>query len=149
MDRRLGQDGLPSGTDMKYAHIDENNQIIGWYSSDVHDNIPEPNIEVSEEQWQTAIDNAHNKINQDGSTETADFRSQEEIDQWNYDGVEEDMGGEFINNNSVFGNTSANYHKFMEALQHMKDARTRLAQGREGNITIPKVQGKLNLAGLS
>ena len=83
MDRRLGQDGLPSGTDMKYAHIDENNQIIGWYSSDVHDNIPEPNIEVSEEQWQTAIDNAHNKINQDGSTETADFRSQEEIDQWN------------------------------------------------------------------
>jgi len=62
----------------------------------------------------------------------------DEIEEYDYDGVEEDMGDVFINNNSVFGNTSANYHKFMEALQHMKDARTRLAQGREGNTTIPK-----------
>lgn len=62
----------------------------------------------------------------------------QEIDEWDYDGLEEDMQDQFINNDSVFGNTSANYHKFMEAFQHLKDARTRLAQGREGNITIPK-----------
>jgi hypothetical protein len=62
----------------------------------------------------------------------------QELDDYDYDGIEEDMEDVFINNNTVFGNTSANYHKFMEAYQHMKDARTRLAQGREGNITIPK-----------
>jgi hypothetical protein len=64
---------------MKIAHINENNQLLGWYSTDIHKEIPTPNIEVTEEQWQTAIDNGHNKVNEDGTTELFDFRTAEEI----------------------------------------------------------------------
>jgi|DEB0MinimDraft_10_1074344.scaffolds.fasta_scaffold29787_2 hypothetical protein len=68
---------------MKYAHINENNILLGWYDSDVHDVIPTPNIQVTEDQWQNSIDNNHNKVNADGSTEFVDIRPQEEIDAWN------------------------------------------------------------------
>ena len=61
-----------------YAHIDCNNQIIGWYNDEAHDTIPEPNIEVTEGQWSNALDNDHNKIYGDGSTEKVDFRTNEE-----------------------------------------------------------------------
>jgi len=60
---------------MKKAHIDNNNQLLGWYDTDMHSIIPEPNINVSNEQWQIAINNNHNKVNNDGSTEIFDFRS--------------------------------------------------------------------------
>ena len=39
---------------MKYAHV-INNKLMGWYESDIHKKIPEPNIEVSEEEWQEAV----------------------------------------------------------------------------------------------
>lgn len=66
---------------MKYAHIEKDtNKILGWYDSDIHSNIPEPNIQVLDAQWQIAINNGHNKVNIDGSTELYDFRTQEEID---------------------------------------------------------------------
>jgi hypothetical protein len=62
-----------------YAHIDSsNNQLLGWYNDEAHDTIPEPNIEVTEEQWANALDNDHNKVNSDGSSEIADFRTNEE-----------------------------------------------------------------------
>jgi len=63
---------------MKLAHIDENNKILGWYDSNIHSTIPSPTVEVSDEQWQSAIDNNHNKANADGTTETFDFRTDEE-----------------------------------------------------------------------
>lgn len=63
---------------MKLAHIDDNNKILGWYDSEIHASVPSPTIEVSEEQWQSAIDNNHNKANADGTTETFDFRTDEE-----------------------------------------------------------------------
>ena len=62
-----------------YAHIESTtNQLIGWYNDEAHDTIPEPNIEVTEEQWANALDNDHNKVNSDGSSEIADFRTNEE-----------------------------------------------------------------------
>lgn len=86
---------------MKYAHLDTNKKILGWYSDDVHgtfvsasfdedgkllkdsyydiSKIPTPNIKVTEEQWQVAIDNGHNKVNTNGTTELFDFRTTEEI----------------------------------------------------------------------
>lgn len=97
---------------MKYAHINENNQLLGWYDKEVHGTyiepihetkttttdgvetvekvlvkdgywdtlkIPTPNIEVSEEAWQNAVNNGHNKVNEDGTTEFFDFRTSEEI----------------------------------------------------------------------
>jgi hypothetical protein len=66
---------------MKYAHYDKTTrQILGWYDDGIHKEIPTPNLKVEEEVWQNAIDNNHNKINEDGTTELFDFRTQEEID---------------------------------------------------------------------
>lgn len=65
---------------MKYAHYDTTTrQILGWYDSGIHKAIQTPNVEVEDTVWQNAIDNNHNKINQDGSTCLADFRTENEI----------------------------------------------------------------------
>lgn len=63
---------------MIYAHIDSNNKLLGWYDTNVHSVIPEPKIQVSEEQWKISLEHNHNKVNNDGSTESFDFRSEEE-----------------------------------------------------------------------
>ena len=60
---------------MKYAHINENNQLLGWYDSEIHQSIPTPNIQVTDEQWQEAINNNYNKINDNGSGELFEFRT--------------------------------------------------------------------------
>lgn len=65
---------------MKYAYINEStNQLLGWYDDNIHTTIPTPNVEVTNTQWQTAIDNNCNKINDDGSGEVYDFRTDDEI----------------------------------------------------------------------
>ena len=64
---------------MKYAHINENNKILGWYSDDIHSNIPTPNIEVTEEVWQEAI-NINANCYEDGKFIVKDFRTPEEIE---------------------------------------------------------------------
>ena len=66
---------------MKYAHLEENtNKLLGWYSDEIHSEIPTPNIEVSDEVWQEAI-----KINancyENGEFIVKDFRTEEEIEQ--------------------------------------------------------------------
>lgn len=67
---------------MKKAHLEQNtNRLLGWYDTDIHSVIPEPNVAVTDSQWQEAIDNNHNKVNLDGSTELYDFRTDEEITQ--------------------------------------------------------------------
>ena len=62
---------------MKYAHIDNNGQILGWYESEIHADIPEPNIQVSEEVWQNALDSSHNTII-GGVTSQVDYRTDEQ-----------------------------------------------------------------------
>lgn len=52
----------------KFAHIDENNKLLGWYDDEVHNSIPEPKIKVSEEQHAEAIEKQHNYVEPDGST---------------------------------------------------------------------------------
>ena len=44
---------------MKYAHIDSDGILLGWYSPE--DDIPTPNVEVSDEVWQQALDINANK----------------------------------------------------------------------------------------
>ena len=39
----------------KYAHV-INKRLVGWYDSEIHSKIPEPNVNVSESVWQKAID---------------------------------------------------------------------------------------------
>jgi len=58
---------------MKYAHYNETNgKLLGWYDSEIHETIPTPNIEISEEDWQTAIDNNYNFV--DADTNTLSFK---------------------------------------------------------------------------
>ena len=59
----------------KFAHIDSNNILQGWYDDEIHDSIPTPNVEVTDAQWQTSINNNHNKVNNDGTSETVDLRT--------------------------------------------------------------------------
>lgn len=45
---------------MKYAHLN-GEKLLGWYTKDVHgDNIPTPNVEVTDEVWQKALEDGAN-----------------------------------------------------------------------------------------
>lgn len=64
---------------MKYAHLENNtNKILGWYSDDIHDIIPTPNIEISDDVWQEAI-NINANCYENGKFIVKDFRTSEEI----------------------------------------------------------------------
>lgn len=63
---------------MKYAHIIET-KLQGWYDDSIHSKIPTPNIEVSEEVWQEAI-NINANCYEDGKFIVKDFRTDEEIE---------------------------------------------------------------------
>jgi hypothetical protein len=62
---------------MKYAHVDNNGQILGWYDQEIHQSIPEPNVQVAEDIWQHAINSSHNTII-DGVTSQVDHRSDDQ-----------------------------------------------------------------------
>ena len=62
---------------MKYVHL-ENNKILGYYSKDIHPNIPEGCLEITDEQWQEAI-NINANCYEDGKFIVKDFRTPEEI----------------------------------------------------------------------
>ena len=64
---------------MKYVHL-ENNKILGWYRDDIHSDIPTPNIEVTDEVWQEAI-NINANCYEDGKFIVKDFRTVEEIEE--------------------------------------------------------------------
>ena len=63
---------------MKYAQIDSNNQIIGWFDRLIHDTIPDGCVELSDEKWLSAINNGHNCILENGDTCIKDFYSYHE-----------------------------------------------------------------------
>lgn len=52
---------------MKSVHYKEQTlEVLGWYCPEIHgENIPTPNMELSDKEWQTAIDNNANKVNLD------------------------------------------------------------------------------------
>ncbi|MCT7405611.1 hypothetical protein [Aliarcobacter cryaerophilus] len=63
---------------MKYVHL-ENNKILGWYDDLIHSEIPTPNIEVSDEVWQEAI-NINANCYENEKFIVKDFRTLEEIE---------------------------------------------------------------------
>lgn len=66
---------------MKYAHIEKNtNKILGWYSDDIHSNIPTPNIEVTDEVWQEAL-SINANCYENGKFIVKDFRTEEELEE--------------------------------------------------------------------
>jgi len=66
---------------MKYAHYDKKTgMLLGFYDDAIHPEIPEPNIKITEEQWQEAISNNYNYVDPVNMTlGYKDFRSKEEI----------------------------------------------------------------------
>ena len=66
---------------MKYANIENGtNKLLGWYSDDIHSEIPTPNIEVTDEVWQEAL-NINANCYENGKFIVKDFRTPEEIEQ--------------------------------------------------------------------
>lgn len=64
---------------MKYAQLEENtNKLLGWYSDEIHSEIPTPNIEVDENVWQEAI-NINANCYENEKFIVKDFRTAEEI----------------------------------------------------------------------
>ncbi len=65
---------------MKYVHYDkETGKLIGYYDDVIHQVIPKPNIQITEEQWQEAIDNGYNYVDAKNKTLSyKDFRTKEE-----------------------------------------------------------------------
>jgi len=62
----------------KFAHIDENNIVKGFYDDAVHDSIPTPKVSLTDEQWKTAVDNNHNHIADNGSSKTVSLEETSE-----------------------------------------------------------------------
>ena len=48
---------------MKYAHYDEKEKtLLGYYDDEIHDTIPTPNIEISDEDWAKALNENANSV---------------------------------------------------------------------------------------
>ena len=66
---------------MKYANIENRtNKLLGWYDKEIHLEIPTPNIEVTDEVWQEAL-NINANYYENGKFIVKDFRTPEEIEQ--------------------------------------------------------------------
>ena len=61
-----------------YAHIDHNNRLLGYYTDDIHDTIPTPNVQLTYDQWQSCLAINANKISDEGVGEVVDFRTLDE-----------------------------------------------------------------------
>lgn len=65
---------------MIYAHLEnKTNKLLGWYDDSIHSEIPTPNIEVTKEVWQEAL-NINANCYENGEFIVKDFRTQEEIE---------------------------------------------------------------------
>ena len=63
---------------MKYANIENGtNKLLGWYTKEIHSKIPTPNIEVTDEVWQEALNISANCY-ENGEFIVKDFRTEEE-----------------------------------------------------------------------
>nr|DAO17150.1 MAG TPA: hypothetical protein [Caudoviricetes sp.] len=48
---------------MKYAHYDKNTKrLLGYYDDEIHDTIPTPNIEISDEEWREGLNKNANSV---------------------------------------------------------------------------------------
>ena len=66
---------------MKYANIENRtNKLLGWYDKKIHLEIPTPNIEVTDEVWQEAL-NINANCYENGEFIRKDFRTDEQREQ--------------------------------------------------------------------
>ena len=63
---------------MKYANIENGtNKLLGWYDKEIHLEIPTPNIEVTDEVWQEAL-NINANCYENGEFILKDFTTDEQ-----------------------------------------------------------------------
>jgi hypothetical protein len=63
---------------MKYANIENGtNKLLGWYDKEIHLEIPTPNIEVTDEVWQEAL-NINANCYENGEFILKDFTTYEQ-----------------------------------------------------------------------
>ena len=66
---------------MKYANIENRtNRLLGWYDKEIHLEIPTPNIEVTDEVWQEAL-NINANCYENGEFIRKDFRTDKQREQ--------------------------------------------------------------------
>jgi dGTP triphosphohydrolase len=66
---------------MKYANIENGtNKLLGWYDKEIHLEIPTPNIEVTDEVWQEAL-NINANCYENGEFILKDFTTNEQREQ--------------------------------------------------------------------
>lgn len=105
---------------MKYAHIIDN-KLQGWYDDSIHTNIPTPNIEVTDEVWQEAI-NINANCYEDGKFIVKDFKTPEEIEQNRISFIKSKAQSLILSKYSLEKQSSANLGIYGEVyLQEMKD----------------------------
>ena len=62
---------------MKYVNYDKKtNKILGYYDDEIHETIPEPSFQISDEEWQKALEISANFI-QNGKL----IKKEQEIDE--------------------------------------------------------------------
>ena len=74
---------------MKYANIENRtNKLLGWYTKEIHSKIPTPNIEVTDEVWQEAL-NINANCYENGEFIRKDFRTDEQREQQRIQQIED------------------------------------------------------------
>ena len=74
---------------MKYANIENGtNKLLGWYDKRIHLEIPTPNIEVTDEVWQEAI-NINANCYENGEFIRKDFRTDEQREEQRIQQIED------------------------------------------------------------
>lgn len=74
---------------MKYANIENGtNRLLGWYDKEIHLEIPTPNIEVTDEVWQEAL-NINANCYENGEFIVKDFRTYEQREEQRIQQIED------------------------------------------------------------
>jgi hypothetical protein len=56
--------GLLWGIDMKKAHYNQSTgEILGFYETEIHNEIPEPVLDLTEAEWEAAVNSRHKVVN--------------------------------------------------------------------------------------
>jgi len=125
---------------MKIANYDETNgKLLGWYDSEIHLTIPTPNINVSDGDWEIAIDNNYNYV--DVATNTLsfkDFRTTDEIFTQTKTSKTNEITNSF--NNAVEAITTALPHEMVSWRKQEDEAR---AYNADNTVATPFIDAQL------
>ena len=113
---------------MKYAHYNkETNEILGFYDDGIHENIPKPNLKITQEQWQEAINTnanyvGNNKLIYKQKEPSAEEKKQAELNELEAQIKEAEeliRNALLIGNNSVLDELRAEYKELLSQKENL------------------------------